>query len=73
MAAIVNETGCGVLCDPTRPAAIADAIRAILDAPPEARRAMADRAGHAADEIYNWETQAEALLAEYTRLTGRPW
>ena len=33
MAPIVRETGCGVVCDPTDPAAIAAAIASILDAP----------------------------------------
>jgi glycogen(starch) synthase len=73
MAAIVTATGCGVLCDPTDPASIARAIRAILDAPADARRAFAERARRAADETYNWETQATILLAEYGRLTGRAW
>ena len=33
MAPIVAETGCGVVCDPTDPAAIADAIRSIFGLP----------------------------------------
>ena len=73
MAPIVRETGCGVVCDPTDPAAIAAAIRSILDAPAEERRAYRDRALAAAHGTYCWERQVEVLLEEYGRLTGRPW
>ncbi len=73
MADIVRESGCGVLVDPTDPGAIAAAARAILDATPEERRAYGERGLAAAHGTYNWETQAELLLAEYGRLTGRPW
>ncbi len=73
MAPIVTETGCGVVCDPTDPAAIATALRAILDAPAEERRAYRTRALAAAHATYCWEHQVEMLLAEYGRLTGRPW
>jgi glycosyltransferase involved in cell wall biosynthesis len=72
MAPIIRETGCGLVVDPTDPAAIAAACREILDAPDEAaawrRRALA-----AAHQKYNWENQAERLFAEYSRLTGRRW
>jgi glycosyltransferase involved in cell wall biosynthesis len=73
MSGIVRETGCGLVCDPTDPGAIARAIRAILDAPESERAGYRERALAAADSIYNWETQAEVLMAEYGRLTGRPW
>ena len=73
MATIVTETGCGVLCDPTDPASIAAAIRSIVEAPAADREAMAERARRAADDTYNWEAQLDVLLAEYGRLTGRPW
>jgi glycosyltransferase involved in cell wall biosynthesis len=73
MAPIVRETGCGVVCDPTDPAAIAAAVREILDAPPAIRAAYRSRALAAAHATYCWEHQVEALLAEYGRLTGRPW
>ena len=73
MAGIVRETGCGILCDPTDPAAIAAAIRAILDAPETDRVAYRERAIAAAHGSYSWEAQVEILLAEYGRLTGRPW
>ncbi len=73
MAPIVRETGCGVVCDPTDAAAIAAAILAIIDAPGAERAGYRRRALDAAHATYCWEHQAEALLAEYGRLTGRPW
>jgi glycosyltransferase involved in cell wall biosynthesis len=72
MAAVVRETGCGRLVDPRDPAAIAAAIRAVLDARPEERAALA--AGLALGrERYGWHHQAAVLLNEYEQLTGQPW
>lgn len=72
MAPIVRSTGCGLVVDPTDPAAIAAAIREILDAPPDRQEAF--RAGLAAARAeYHWERQMELLLAEYGRLTAKPW
>jgi glycosyltransferase involved in cell wall biosynthesis len=73
MAGIVRDTGCGLLCDPTSPHAIAAAVRDILDAPDEEREAYRERAIAAAHGRYSWEAQVELLLAEYGRLTGRRW
>lgn len=73
MAPIVRESAAGRLVDPTDPAAIAHALRAILDAPEADRAAMRARALAAAHDSYNWETQVGRLFAEYGRLTGRPW
>jgi glycosyltransferase involved in cell wall biosynthesis len=73
MAAIVRDAGCGLLVDPTDPAAIAAAIRAILDLPEPEYEAWRARCAAAAMESYNWERQMEVVLAEYGRLTGRPW
>jgi glycosyltransferase involved in cell wall biosynthesis len=73
MAAIVERTGCGVLCDPTDPASVAAAIRSLLDAPPVEREERRERTLAAAHGTYSWEAQLEVLLAEYGRLTGRPW
>jgi glycosyltransferase involved in cell wall biosynthesis len=72
MAPIVRSTGCGLVVDPTDAVAIAAALREILDASP-ARRAELDAGILAAQAEYRWERQAERLLAEYGRLTGRPW
>jgi glycosyltransferase involved in cell wall biosynthesis len=73
MAAIVRETGCGVLVDPADRESIAAGIRRILDAPPAERAEFGRRALAAAHETYNWESQAAILLEEYGRQTGRPW
>jgi glycosyltransferase involved in cell wall biosynthesis len=73
MSAIVEETACGVLCDPTSPAAIAAAIRTVLDAPDEVRAAYGRRGRRAVKDRYNWGAQVATLLGEYGRLTGQPW
>jgi glycogen(starch) synthase len=72
MAPIIESTGCGVVVDPTDPTAIAAAIRAVLDAPP-ARRMELDAGLAAARAEFNWDRQMELLVAEYGRLTGKPW
>jgi hypothetical protein len=73
MAPIVRETGCGLVCDPSDPAAIAAALREILSASPADLDAYRRRARAAAHGTYNWETQVALLFEEYGRLTGRPW
>jgi glycogen(starch) synthase len=73
MAGIVRETGCGVLVDPTDPGAIGAAIRGLLELPSTEREAIGRRGCLAHLATYNWEAQAAVLLAEYGRLTGRPW
>lgn len=65
MAAIVRETGIGVLVDPTSPGAIAAGIREILDAPAERRAAYRDACLAAARGPYAWERGIERLLALY--------
>ena len=73
MRAIVTETGSGILVDPTDTTAIADAIRRIVELPEGEWLAWRQRCLVAAQERYNWETQAQGLLDEYGRLTGKPW
>lgn len=68
MAPIVRTTGAGVVCDPTSPASIADAITSIVTAPPKERRAMRERALAAAHERYNWEAQLDTLFGVYREL-----
>jgi glycosyltransferase involved in cell wall biosynthesis len=71
MAPIVRETGCGELCDPTDPADIARAIRAIVDASPERRAAYGAACLVAARDIYAWEHQEPVLLEMYQALRVR--
>jgi glycosyltransferase involved in cell wall biosynthesis len=73
MAPIVRETRCGLVVDPTDPAAIAAACREILGATADDARAWRERTLAAAHSTYNWERQADVLFDEYSRLTGRRW
>lgn len=73
MASIVRETGCGVLIDPEDVTALARAVESIVDLPPAEWEAWRRRCLAAAHDRYSWETQVERLVAEYGRLTGRPW
>ncbi len=71
MAEIVTATGAGVLCDPTSPAAIAAALRSLLEAPSPERQAARARSLRAAHDRYNWETQVSTLFDLYGRLLDR--
>lgn len=71
MHGIVTATGAGVTCDPSDPAAIAAAVRSILEAPAEVRAARRAAARHAAETTYNWETQSAGLLTIYAALAAR--
>ena len=73
MGPIARATGCGIAVPPNDISAITAAIRSIVGAPDEERLAMRARALNAAHDTYNWESQVQALLDEYTRLTGRRW
>lgn len=73
MAPIVRELDAGALVDPARPSSIAAGIRGVLDPPPDAREGNRARIRAAAAGRYDWPAQFERLLAEYGRLTGRPW
>jgi glycosyltransferase involved in cell wall biosynthesis len=68
IAPVVDETGCGVLCDPTDPADIARAIRAVIDAPPDERLALRLASLRAARTRYSWQHQARELLRVYDSL-----
>ncbi len=65
---IVNETGCGVLCDPADPVDVARAIRDIIDAPEDERLALRLRCLAAARSKYAWQHQARELLRVYDDL-----
>jgi len=73
MGPIARETGCGIAVAPDDIEAIAAAIRTIVEAPPDERARRRAAVLAAAHDTYNWESQVQALLEEYTRLTGRPW
>jgi len=64
---IIEETGGGLVVDPLDPQAIAEAIAWLLEHPQEAA-AMGERGRRAALEKYNWDQEAEKLLALYRRL-----
>ncbi|MEW6273927.1 MAG: glycosyltransferase family 4 protein [Bacillota bacterium] len=64
---IVQGEQCGLLVDPLDPAAIAKAIQWILEHPEEAE-AMGRRGQKAVFDRYNWDTEAEKLIALYRRL-----
>ena len=68
MAEIVRELDCGVLVDATSPEDIARGILAVVDAPPEDRAAMRDRAWRGGQDRYNWELQLDALFGLYRNL-----
>ena len=65
---IVNETGCGVLCDPTDPVDVARAIREIIEAPEDQRLALRLRCLAAARDKYSWQHQVRDLLRVYHEL-----
>ena len=73
MSAIVRDSGSGILVDPTDVPAIAAAIREITSLSDDEWQAWRDRCLAAAHDRYNWETQVERLLDEYTTLTGKRW
>lgn len=64
---VIEGHDCGICVDPTDPDAIADAITRLAD-DPAGRRAMGENGRRAVLEVYNWEAEAERLLAAYDRL-----
>lgn len=63
---ILDETGGGLAADPLDPASIASAIDYLLTHPEEAQEM--GRRGHAAvHSRFNWEAEADKLIALYTR------
>jgi glycosyltransferase involved in cell wall biosynthesis len=63
----------GAVCDPTDPAAIAAAVRGILELDPVATADLRARCLGAAHARYSWERQLEVLVAMYADLSGSPW
>jgi glycosyltransferase involved in cell wall biosynthesis len=72
VAAVVRESGCGVLVDPADPEAIAAAIAALAADP--ARRAALGTAGRHAATLgrFGWAAEAARLVALYRRLAPLP-
>lgn len=63
----IEGNHCGICVDPLNPQAIAQAIQWIIDHPDEAKR-MGENGRRAVEERYNWEREAEKLLAVHERL-----
>jgi glycosyltransferase involved in cell wall biosynthesis len=64
---IVEPLRCGVCVDPTRPDALAEAIRWLTTHPEEAKE-MGENGRRAVHETYNWEHEGEKLLTLYRTL-----
>jgi glycosyltransferase involved in cell wall biosynthesis len=64
---IVEGNRCGITVDPLDPKAIAQAIEYLLTHPEEACQ-IGENGRRAVEEKYNWEKEAEKLLALYKEL-----
>jgi glycosyltransferase involved in cell wall biosynthesis len=64
---VIEGHDCGICVDPTNPGAIAAALTRLADDPAR-RRAMGENGRRAVLQVYNWEAEAERLLAAYDRL-----
>ena len=67
---IVTEADCGLLVDPTRPEAIAEAINYLLNNPNQAEK-MGQNGRRAFLNKYNWESESKKLLALYSELLSK--
>jgi glycosyltransferase involved in cell wall biosynthesis len=67
---IVNASTCGILVDPTNPAAIAAGIAFLLTHPREAED-MGQRGRKAVEMEYSWRTEEQQLLDLYARLQSQ--
>ncbi len=65
---LIEDTGGGVLCEPDNPAALAAALRSLIQ-DPEAASAHGLRGQAAVRDRYDAETMAERTLALYRQLT----
>lgn len=66
----VNQTGAGILVDPSDPAAIAGAIARLAE--PDVGPRMGEAGRRAVMERFNWENEAETLRALYAALLPAP-
>lgn len=64
---VLGESGAALLVNPRDPAAVADAIQYLLERP-EVAEAMGQAGRRAVAERFNWDREAERLLAFYRRL-----
>lgn len=67
---IVEEAQCGIVIDPTKVDELIGAMQWILDNPDEAQ-AMGERGRQAVVDHYNWDREAETMLALYRQLDRR--
>jgi glycosyltransferase involved in cell wall biosynthesis len=67
---VVESKQCGLLVDPARPEAVAEAMEYLVEHPEEARR-MGENGRRAVLAEYNWETQRTELLHIYASVLGR--
>jgi glycosyltransferase involved in cell wall biosynthesis len=67
--ALITRVGCGLVADPTRPEAIAEAITELLANPTEAE-AMGRRGREAVLAEFNWEAESQRLLELYGGILG---
>ena len=61
----------GAVVDPTDPAAIATAIRSIVDLDPGSAAELRTRCRNAARDRWNWELESARLVALYREILGR--
>ena len=67
VAAIITEADCGILVDPSNPAEIAEALDRLASDATERKR-MGENGRRAVAERYNWDAEAETLIAMYREL-----
>ena len=66
---IVEDAGCGLLVDPQKPEAIAKAMDWLFEHPNQAAD-MGAAGRRAAHRTYNWQSEADKLLALYEKMEG---
>jgi glycosyltransferase involved in cell wall biosynthesis len=69
---IVETENIGVIADPADAGDLARAISEIIDAQPDARRAMRERCIRLCTERYNWELAVEPYVTLVSRLVPTP-
>jgi glycosyltransferase involved in cell wall biosynthesis len=67
VAPIIEEADCGVLVDPSDPEQIAEALDYLATHPQERKR-LGENGRRAVLDRYNWEAEAEKLIAMYVEL-----